>query len=241
MCVIGAWTNLDHAEAVIKEVGAGEFALDRDFSQTHPDGRMVTAFEASYDRVAPTMTDDDWQAVREHMAVVYFLSPPMTKETAIEVSGQTLLVTAALLRDGGAAAKGDSAGIAHGKNRWLQLADRYANAPKEHARYASLFKAFVRRPIQAKKVYYSCGMHLLGERDVEIDVTLDANAALEWLDLLCLYLVADRPTREVKEGDGFRLRDDGPRRIMTFWDCERFPEDDFMHNPFGYIRLEEPD
>jgi hypothetical protein len=28
---------------------------------------------------------------------------------------------------------------------------------------------------------------------------------------------------------------------MNFWDCKRFSDDDFMYNPYGYIRLDEPD
>jgi hypothetical protein len=228
-------------DALVAEAGAGQFTLDREFSTLTPEPRMTDAFQASYDRATPSMTDEDWQAIQAHKSVMYVLSPPIPKEEAIEISGQTLQVIAALLRKGGLAAKAESAGIAHGKNRWLQLAERYANAPKAHAGYAALFKAFVRRPIQTKMLYYSCGMHLLGERDVEISTKLDDTVALEWIDLLCLYLVADRPTREVKEGDGFRLRDDGPRRIMNFWDCKRFSDDDFMYNPYGYIRLDEPD
>ena len=45
-------------------------------------------------------------------------------------------------------------------------------------------------------VYYSCGMHLLGKRDVEIEASLDVVDAVEWMDLLGLYLVGDQPTRK---------------------------------------------
>ena len=34
------------------------------------------------------------------------------------------------------------------------------------------------------------------------------------------------------------LRDEGPRRIMRFKPCQRYTDDEFFYNPYGYIRLE---
>ena len=42
----------------------------------------------------------------------------------------------------------------------------------------------------------------------------------------------------MKDGEGFRLNDEGPRRVMRFLPCERYENDGFMFNPYGYIRLE---
>lgn len=58
------------------------------------------------------------------------------------------------------------------------------------------------------------------------------------MDLLGLYLVSDSPKRPVNDGEGFRLKDEGPRRVIRFLPCEQIEEDDFMFNPYGYIRLE---
>jgi hypothetical protein len=58
------------------------------------------------------------------------------------------------------------------------------------------------------------------------------------MDLLGLYLVGDRPTRRLKDGEGFRLKDAGPRQVMRLVPCQRYEEDDFFFNPYGYIRLE---
>jgi len=153
------------------------------------------------------------------------------------------MLTAALLREGGVAAKGEGAGIAHGRARWLELAEKLARARQHgdtHTEGAALYWAWMRRPMidDDEAVYYSCGMHLLGERDIEIETGLDLAEALEWMDLLGLYLVGDRPTRPPKDGEGFRLKDEGPRRVMSFRPCERYEEDGFMFNPYGYIRLE---
>lgn len=246
LCVLGGWNDLDAVETIVRRVGGADFELDREFSQLRPEERMVTSFEASYDRVTPSMTADDWQAVRGHSAVAYVLSPPIRKSKAVELSGQTLLLTAALLRGGGVAAKGESAGIAHGRAKWLELATTFARAGKWadwHTLGATLYWAWVRRPLldEGAALYHSCGLHLVGERDVEIDATLDPDAAVEWIDLLGLYLVADRPQRPVKSGSGFRLSDTGPRRVMRLEPCARYEVDDFLYNPYGYIRLEPDD
>jgi hypothetical protein len=243
ICALGNWCDLDEVDAIVRQERFPGFELDREFSQLSPDDRMMSSFDASYDRVSPSMSDADWNAVRTHGAVAYVLSPPIRKAHAADVSGRALLLTAALLGGGGVAAKGEGAGIAHGRARWLELAEEFARAKERgdtHTERATLYWAWVRRPIidDDEAVYYSCGMHLLGERDVEIEAGLDLADALEWMDLLGLYLVADRPRRPLKDGAGFRLKDEGPRRIMSFRPCERYEEDGFMFNPYGYIRLE---
>jgi hypothetical protein len=233
ICCLGNWRDLDEVDAIVRQEGFSGFELDRKFSQLSPDDRMMASFEASYDRVSPSMSDADWAV----------LSPPIPKARATDISGRALLLTAALLRAGGTAAKGEGAGIAHGRARWLELAEELARA-REHAdtltEGATLYRAWVRRPMldDDEAVYYSCGMHLLGEPDIEIEAGLDVAVALEWMDLLGMYLLCDRPTRPLKDGEGFRLNDEGPRRVMRFRPCKRYEEDGFLFNPYGYIRLE---
>jgi hypothetical protein len=243
ICVPGNWHDLGEVDAIIRQQSAPGFELDREFSQLAPDSRMRASFDASYVRIRPSMTEEDWQAVQGHTAVAYVLSPPIPKAQAAGISGLALQLTAALLLGGGVAAKGESAGIAHGRARWLELAADFARARKRGdtvAEGASLYWAWVRRPLlsKAEAVYYSCGMHLLGERDIEIESSLALGPALEWTDLLGLYLVGDRPRRPLKDGEGFRLKDAGPRRVMRFSPCKRYEADGFMFNPYGYIRLE---
>jgi hypothetical protein len=242
ICVLGNWRDFDDVDTIVREVGASGFELDREFSQLFPDRQMRAAFAACYDRVSPSMTEEDWLAVREHTAVAYVLSPPISKDQALNVSGHALSLTAALLRHGGVAAKSEGAGIAHGRTRWMELAGKLLRASEQGnilSEGATLYWAWVRRPIvdDDEAVYYSCGMHLLGERDVEIESSLALADALEWMDLLGLYLVGDRPTRPIKDGEGFRLKDEGPRRIIRLRPCGRYEEDEFMFNPYGYIRL----
>lgn len=243
ICILGHWRNLDGVDAVVQQMGAHDFKLDREFSQVLPDSRMITSFEASYDRVTPSMTENDWQAVKGHTAVAYVLSPPIPKEKAVNISGLTLKLTVELLKSGGVAAKGESAGVAHGRKTWLKLAADLAQARERndaHEAGAILYRTWVRRPLLDNNsgVYYSCGMHLLGMPDIEIDNSLDLNVALQWMDLLGLYLVSDGPTRPIKDGEGFRLKNEGPRRIIHFRPCERDDPNSFFFNPYGYIRLE---
>lgn len=189
------------------------------------------------------MTAKDWDAIKRHSAVAYVLSPPIQKELAGDISGLALSLTATLLQRGGVAAKSESAGIAHGRTRWLKLAEKFGRAREKgdrHTKGTTLYWAWVRRPMidENETVYYSCGMHLLGERDVEIESSLELTDALQWMDLLGLYLAGDRPTRPLKDGEGFRLKDESPRRIIRIRPCKRYEKDEFMFNPYGYIRLE---
>lgn len=243
MCVVGNWRDLDEVDEIIQQKSFSGFELDREFSQLSPDHRMMDSFVASYDRVSPSMSDADWNAVRTHGAVAYVLSPPIINEHAVEISGRALLLTAALLRGGAAAAKCEAAGIAHGRTRWLALADEFSRAKADgdrHGEGASLYWAWVRRPLidDDDGFYYSCGMHLLGQPDAEIDASLDLTDALQWMDMRGMYLLGDRPTRPLRDGKGFRLNDEGPRRVMRYRPCERYAEDEFIFNPYGYIRLE---
>ena len=240
LCVLGRWDSFDAVSTIVTGAGAPGFELDRQFSLLRPDTRMVNSFQASYDRVQPTMNDDDWGAIRSHSAVAYVLSPPARRDLAVAISARALLLTAALLQNGGVAAKADSCGIAHGRAHWLELSTRYAQSHTEHNQRATLYFSWVRRPILDDQTgsFYSCGMHLLGKPDIEIESSLDVHTAVKWIDLLGLYLVADQPKQSVADGEGFRLYDSGPRRVMRFEPCKRFDEDDFFFNPYGQIRLE---
>lgn len=243
ICVPGNWRDLDEVDEIVQQGSFSGFELDWEFSQLAPDHRMMDSFDASYDRVSPSMFDEDWEAVRTLGAVAYVLSPPIRKEQAADISGRALLLTAALLRGGAVAAKCEGAGIAHGRARWLALAEKFSRAKADddrHGEGASLYWAWVRRPLldDDERFYYSCGMHLLGKPDAEIEASLAPTDAIEWMDMLGMYLIGDRPTRPLRDGEGFRLKDEGPRRVIRCRPCARYEEDEFIFNPYGYIRLE---
>jgi hypothetical protein len=241
ICVLGQWDDFSSVQSMIDSVSL-EFTLDFEYSRLEPDSRMKDAFKASLDRNNPTIMGDEWRAIDSHSAVAYILSPPIKKAESESISATALLLVAELLKAGGVAAKSESAGLAHGRERWLELALQYRKAIKDgdaHAASAALYRACVQRAIHDEDTssLYSVGMHLLGHRDFEVDDDLKVPDAVKWIDLMGLYLVADKPNRALREGEGFRLSDSGPRRIIELDNCLRYAEDDFFFNPYGYIRL----
>lgn len=238
LCVLGSGLDLSEVERVAS--GFGGFVLDREYSESEPDPRMPEAFEACM--AATSFDDADWAAVESHDTVAYLLSMPMMREMAADISRRLLAATAALLESGATAVKNESSGIAHGRERWLALAERASGAEAEDLADA-LITAWVKRPISDGKVLYSCGMHLLGAPDVEIEAeasqpTRDELADLVMhLDTLAIYLLTDPRAEEIEAGAGFRLTEDAPRWLLRTGACDRYDEDDFFYNPYGYVRL----
>jgi hypothetical protein len=242
ICALGAWKSLAPVERVVRSAGGGDFTFDDEHSQLAPDPRMMGAFDAAADRLKPSLLRQDREAILKHGAVVYVLSPRLPAAEAPELSNRTLAVVAALLDAGATAIKGESSGIAHGAARWRALAERARRArggtrAELLERAAALVGAWVRRPIRDGGLLYSCGMHLLGERDIELPAGAQIGDDLEWMDLLALYQLAEKPARGLVEGEGFRRRPQGERRILQLHACERYAMDDFSYTPYGYWRL----
>ncbi|MFI1510730.1 hypothetical protein [Streptomyces sp. NPDC020597] len=244
LCAVGVGLDLDVLNRAVEASGAGDFIVDE--LQQYPDPRMREAFGASLDARRPTRDDefgdDDWAAVDAHDSVAYVLSPPISQSSAVEVSRQALAVTAALLAHGATAVKNESSGVACGRERWLTLADRAATAENDYDLAGALDHAWVVPALIDEDVFYSCGMHLLGAADIEL-APGPAAAPEQWaewmttMDTARYYLLTEQPTRGVRDGEGFRLSLDSPRWIMNRMECERYEEDDFFYNPYGYWRL----
>ncbi|TDD72464.1 hypothetical protein E1293_32795 [Actinomadura darangshiensis] len=238
LCVLSSDPGLAEIERIA--AGFGGFVLDREYSEAEPDPRMPGAFEASM--AAASFDEEDWAAVESHHTVAYLLSMPMMRELAADTSRRLLAATAALLRAGAGAVKNESSGITHGRDRWLALADLAADA-KDEELASALVAAWVKRPIYDGHVLYSCGMHLLGAPEVEIEVeeaqlTDDGLPDLvAQLDTLATYLLTDPRASEIEDGAGFRMTEDAPRRLLRTGPCDRYDEDDFFFNPYGYVRL----
>ena len=230
LCVLGPDGWLSSVGPIVASFGHG-FELDTEYSLHESDARMPVAFDASFDRVSPSQDDSDLEHIRNHGSVAYVLSPPMTAETAIHVSMQALALTAKLLSAGGGAAKSDSAGIAHGRDHWLHLADSATKDPA--TQLAALHAAWVRRPIAAGPLLlYSCGMHLLGLADIECTRAASERESVDLLDSLALRTLAiPLPRTET------RLTHQGRELEIQHLECTRYAEDDFHFNPYGYIRV----
>lgn len=238
ICLLGDWESLSGLDAAVQREFPG-FEIDHQYSQLSADPRMFAAFEASQDRLAPTMQDGDWESVKHHRAVVYVLSARLDVSNAQEISGRSLELIASMFLKGAVAAKSESAGLVHGKGRWLSLANDYRTALISGDSFkagATLYDAWVQRCLRSSdgSSIYSVGMHLLGHREIEFANATDPLDAIRWIDLLGYYLLADRPERPIKDGEGFRLTEDGPRRVIKQFACDRYPSDDFFYNPYGY-------
>ncbi len=244
LCLLGKWRDFSPVQSLLAD-SFPDFTFDEEFSQLTPDPRMPEAFEASVVPGELSLTDGDRTAIRDHSAVAYILSPRLEPQLAEAVSSRALHLVSSLLERGAVAAKSESAGLAHGRARWLQLAAEHAKFQldgDQHSARMKLYYAWVQRPIvdEDALVQYSIGMHLLGLPDTEIDAELDFDSATEWLDLMGLYLAADRPTRPILAGEGLRFASEGPRRIIEKHPCSRYEEDAFFFNPYGYNRLVAP-
>ena len=225
---------LHHAALSVREISGRFpwFEYDAEYSVSQPDARMEKAFLASADRVEPSMTDADWQAIQEHTVVSYVLSPRLTPANSLEVSRQALALIAACLEAGALAVKGESSGIAHGRKRWLQL-----NAKAAESLEASLIRAWVRLPIYSAPVHYCVGMHLLGGTDVEVaHEQLSEPEIVDTIMAFLHFLLIDKP-KNLASGHAFRVSADATRFRMFPSQCTRYEPDDFFYNPYGYWRL----
>lgn len=239
---VGKNLDAERCGRIARNVGGDGFEPDLEYSMSRPDPRMPMAFRACMDLVDPSFEPEDWAAIEAHDSVFYLISPPVTPATAFDVAVASLRVTAALLRSGAKAAKNEWSGIAHGRARWLSLAEKAEKAAKVGPGLELadvLHRAWVRRPIGDGDAMYSCGMHLLGHPDVAIPLGKPELESVLWLDALAVYLLAEQPPEGVRDGEGFRLQDGGERKVLRHLPCDRYPADDPYHNPHGYWQLDE--
>ncbi len=229
LCVLGSWASFEALEALAERF---DFELDLEFSELAPDARMTTAFEVSFDRVSPSVKEEDRLAIASHTAVAYLLSGSITLQNAKEVSTRALGLISELFEHGALAVKSESAGIAHGRARWLEL-----GAFVRDGDAGALYSAWVRRPLAGDDAYYSCGLHLLGEPDVEISNEESPLEALSWLDALGGYLVVEKRPRGVHHGHTFARRSEDSKRTLQARPCTNYDGEDFFFNPWGYLRI----
>jgi len=81
---------------------------------------------------------------------------------------------------------------------------------------------------------FTCGMHVFDLPEAEIQLS-DPLEALEWVDELCVFQLAENPI--LGTGETFRPNASSPRRRLERWPDHRHPPEDGRHNPFGSWRL----
>jgi hypothetical protein len=151
--------------------------------------------------------------------------------------------------------KVENAGLAHSPRRWLELTE-HAQSPYQRIvadgsgaqRFRSQFwiavhRAFVQRLIESANELYTCGMHVLGERDIVVGKNVLARLygpaginlkALHLLDGLAHYLLLGRT---VKDGEFFCLGPGESRFVMHLRRRDTFEPSHPFWNPNGYIEL----
>lgn len=246
LCFLGGENGLEaleqSARAGIDALGDG-FSVDEDYSRDKPDDRMVRSFNICWDRVDPEAyqkTDED--AVATHGSVLYVLGPSMTAETAVATSAKALLFVQHMLDHGAVAAKGESAGVAHGVQRWKELSEQMRKAAASDdlpavARACRL--ALARRPIgDDADGMASVGFHLVGLPDVLITVGRkdDQPGTTNAEQLKIAALIDEIADEMVKDGVEVALR----RRHIELSDDTRYEENEYKFNPFGVATVAEP-
>lgn len=230
LCFLGAaggFQELLQSTQSAIEVLAADFEIDMAFSQDASDARMSESFAASWDQVH----EDAWhqrdvEAVMSHGCVVYVVGPLMEAAEAPAVSLTALRLVERMLEAGATAAKGESAGVAHGVARWRQLArDAKSAEPSAAARACRL--AFTKRPLTCDDYLSSVGFHLVGLPEVLVPSSSP-------LDELVLSAVIDSVADE--------MASDGIEKVVIRYGAElkainQYEEEDFKYNPFGGVHL----
>lgn len=235
ICFLGKDRDLaplsDAASQAIRDFATG-FSVDETYSQAEPDDRMDQSFAVCWDRVEPdAWTPADEEAVADHQSVLYVLGPSMAQAETVKVSMVALHLVERLIDAGAVAVKGESAGIAHGLDRWRELIRQGAEASKAgdtlaQQRVGRL--AFAKRPLSARGYLESVGFHLVGLPDVYVP----ESAGSERQVVAIMDAVADEI---VQRGLEPTLKD---RRGSLSFDST-YEVDEFKFNPYGVVTLAE--
>ncbi|ARO34139.1 hypothetical protein NXC14_PC00604 (plasmid) [Rhizobium sp. NXC14] len=233
LCFLGRDRDLSRlSQAAAKAIGdfATGFSVDEDYSQAEPDDRMNRSFDVCWDRVEPdAWNETDEKGVADHQSVLYVLGPSMTQADTVKVSMTALRLVERLIEAGAVAVKGESAGIAHGLDRWRVLIGRGAEAqnagdPLAQQRIGRL--AFAKRPLSARGYLESVGFHLVGLPEVYVPETSGSESQV--------VAIMDAVADEIgKQGLEPTLK---ARSASLSFDSS-YDVDEFKFNPYGIVKL----
>ncbi|PDT16629.1 hypothetical protein CO670_11745 [Rhizobium sp. J15] len=232
-CFLGRDSDLSRlSEAASQAIGdfAAGFSVDEEYSQGEPDDRMSRSFDVCWDRVEPdAWSAADEQAVADHQSVLYVLGPSMEQAETVKVSMAALRLIERMIDAGAVAVKGESAGIAHGLDRWRALIRQGADAQKAgdtlaEQRIGRL--AFAKRPLSARGYLESVGFHLVGLPEVYVPDTAGSERQI----VAIMDAVADEIAREGLEAT---LKARGASLSFE----STYEVDEFKFNPYGIVKL----
>ncbi|QPB23672.1 hypothetical protein [Rhizobium sp. 007] len=233
LCFLGKERDLTPlsgaASQAIRDFATG-FSVDEDYSQAEPDDRMEQSFAVCWDRVEPRAWNAaDEEGVANHQSVLYVLGPSMTQVETVKVSMAALRLVGRLIDAGAVAVKGESAGVAHGLDRWRELIRQGAEALKAgdllaQQRVGRL--AFAKRPLSARGYFESVGFHLVGLPEVYVPEPVGS----ERQAVATMDAVADEIAKRGLEPT-LKIR----HATLSF--DSTYDVDEFKFNPYGIVRL----
>ncbi|MFK4524775.1 hypothetical protein ABIF90_002756 [Bradyrhizobium japonicum] len=236
LCFLGKDESLLHPpKAVAKTIADFNFEIDRTYSQAKPDPHMERSFGVCWDRVFPkAWSAADEAAVASHKAVLYLLSPPLEQQRAVAFSAAALRIVEEMIEAGATAAKGESAGVAHGLERWRSLGDQARKGAKTSQGLGMTLAvakacrlAFAKRPLGGDRYYETVGYHLVGLPEIYVA----KSRGNEWSAVMLMEELANAMA---DRGIEATLRD----RKLTLSREQDYAEDDFKFNPYGIVRAE---
>ncbi|WP_025035009.1 hypothetical protein [Bradyrhizobium sp. DOA9] len=236
LCFLGKDASLlQPPKAVAKTIADFGFEIDRSYSQAKPDAKMERSFGVCWDRVFPkAWSAADEAAVANHKAVLYVLSPRMDQEKTAAGSAAALQIVDEMFDAGAIAAKGESAGVAHGVARWRSLAEQARNGAKTEqglrmtpAVAKACRLAFAKRPLAGDRFFESVGYHLVGLPDVYV-------AKARGTDRSAVTLMDEIADAMAEHGIEATLRE----RKLTLSREQDYAESNFKFNPYGIVRVE---
>lgn len=219
LCLLGPAGWLPSAARCVEAFGRG-FHMDHEYSAEGFDSRMPESFGVSWNWVPNTYTDSDLRAIGAHQSLVYVLSEDLRPINSMATAAAAVELIDALFAAGALACKCETGGVAHGAKHWRSYAERLRNAD-DAERAHTLYRAFVRRPLDDDGVLYTAGMHSLGFPDIDY---------LGPRDLLAATALIDTVGRSVLAGD---------TQGLPHSPCTRYPVDAFLYNPYGVLRIDE--
>ena len=236
LCFLGKDESLLHpSKAVANTIADFGFEIDRTYSQAQPDPHMARSFGVCWDRVFPNAwSAADEAAVANHKSVLYVLSPPMEQQKAVAYSAAALRIVEEMIEAGATAVKGESAGVAHGLKRWMQLASECKAAAKTNqglALTAAMGRtcrlAFAKRPLGGTAYNESVGFHLVGLPEIYV-------AKARGSDRDAVRIMDEIADAMAERGIDATLRD----RKLVLSREQDYAEDDFKFNPYGIVRID---
>lgn len=183
------------------------------------DDKVSEAFQLIGKR---TLTKDDQRKIARHTFMLYLTGPGGST-----INAQAMVQAAAgLLRAGGDAIKVETAGLAHRKKHWLQLA---TNVTPQ-----TLYQAFVTLIGTEDGTIYTTGMHNLGLPDGIIS-GVDTALSAQLLQGLALYqMLSDQ---QLAPGHAFGLTPETANFTLALEPSHHPENDPFYHNRYGMWRL----